>query len=123
MILKNDVSYKNRWLPKNVWHKQKCDWLTVCSDEVSDDNVNQHPDAIHQNHNVDPPTHKLKNKWWKNMGLLMYNVKFRIPCNICKGIPHNIMENNPFLTMGAMKKVDPHKFQKLTTNAMWQTKG
>jgi hypothetical protein len=94
-------------------------WFIVCSNGVNDDNVNQHLDAIHRNHNVDPPTH---NKWWKDMGLLMYNVKICIPCNICKSIPHNIMGSHLFLTMVAMKKVDPHKVQKLTTNAMWQTK-
>jgi hypothetical protein len=53
----------------------------------------------------------------------MYNVKSRIPCNICKGIPHNIMGSHPLLAMGATKKVETHKVQKLTTNAMWQTKG
>jgi hypothetical protein len=52
------------------------------------------------------------------MGLLTKNVKTHIPHDKRKGIPHNIMGSYPLPTMGTTKKVDPHKVQKLTTNAM-----
>ncbi len=39
--------------------------------KVIDDDINQHLDTIHQNHNVDPLMWKLKGKWWENIGLLM----------------------------------------------------
>ncbi len=52
------------------------------------------------------------------MGLLTKNVKTCIPHNKHKGIRHNIMGSYPLPTMGTMKKMDPHKVQKLTTNAM-----
>jgi hypothetical protein len=35
-----------------------------------------------------------------------------------KNIPLNIMGTHPLLTMGAMKKVNPHEVQRLPTNAM-----
>ncbi len=35
-----------------------------------------------------------------------------------KGITHNIIGNHPFFTMGVIKKMDPHKVQRLTTSIM-----
>jgi hypothetical protein len=54
------------------------------------------------------------------MGLLSCDMKFCISHNGCESISHNIMQGHPFPTMSAMKKVDPHKIQRLATNVMWQ---
>jgi hypothetical protein len=43
-------------------------------------------------------------------------MKFHISHNGHKSISHNIMQGHPFPTMNAMKKVDPHKIQRLVTH-------
>jgi hypothetical protein len=43
-------------------------------------------------------------------------MKFHISHNDHKNISHNIMQGHPFPTMSAMKKMDPHKIQRLVTN-------
>jgi hypothetical protein len=35
-----------------------------------------------------------------------------------QNIPHNIMQSRSFPTMNAMKNMDPHRDQKLVTNAV-----
>jgi hypothetical protein len=48
-------------------------------------------------------------------------MKFHISYNDHKNISHNIIQGHPFLTMNATTKVNPHKIQWLTTNAMCVT--
>jgi hypothetical protein len=56
------------------------------------------------------------------MGPFLRDVKSRIFHNGCENILHNIMQGHPLPTMSAMKKVDPHKVQRLATNVMWHPK-
>jgi hypothetical protein len=53
------------------------------------------------------------------MGLLLKNMKFYISYNGHNSISHNIMQGHPFPTMHVVKKMDPHKIQRLAANAMW----
>lgn len=53
---------------------------------------------------------------WKDMGLLLQHVKTYIFRNGHENTSHNIMQDCPLPTMCAMKKVDPHKIQRLVTN-------
>jgi len=55
------------------------------------------------------------------MKLFSQNMKFCISCNDHKNISHNIIEGHLFLTMSATKKLNPHRIQWLTTNAMCVT--
>lgn len=55
-------------------------------------------------------TRKPKEGRWKNVGLLLQNLKPRIFHNECKSITNNIMRCSPLPTMDAMEEVDPHGF-------------
>jgi len=56
------------------------------------------------------------------MGLFLQDMKSRIFCNGYENISHNIMQSHPFPDMCVTKKVDPHRIQRLATNAMWYPK-
>jgi hypothetical protein len=49
-------------------------------------------------------------------------MKSRIFGNGHKSISHNIMQGHPLPTMHIMKKVYPHRIQRLITNAVWHPK-
>jgi hypothetical protein len=50
-----------------------------------------------------------KGRQQKNMGMFTLNKKSYILHDRHKGIPHNIIGNHPFFTMGVIKNMDPHK--------------
>jgi hypothetical protein len=52
------------------------------------------------------------------MGLLLQDMKYHIFQNGCENISHNIMQGCLLPTMREMKKVDPHRIQKLVINAV-----
>jgi hypothetical protein len=56
------------------------------------------------------------------MGLLLQDMKYHIFQNGCENISHNIMQGCLLPTMREMKKVDPHRIQKLVINAVWYPK-
>jgi len=56
------------------------------------------------------------------MALFSWNMKSHIFYNGYKNISHNIMWSRPLLTMSVMKKMDPHRIQRLVTNVMWYPK-
>jgi len=58
---------------------------------------------------------RLKGRGWKDMGLLSQNMKSCIFHNGHENISHNIMRSYLFLTMCTMKKMYPHKIQRLAT--------
>jgi len=51
-------------------------------------------------------------------GFFLQDMKYHIFQNDCKNISHNIMQGRLLPTMREMKKVDPHRIQKLAINAM-----
>jgi hypothetical protein len=55
-------------------------------------------------------------------GLFLWNMKSHISHNGHKNISHNIMWTRPLPTVSTMKKVDPHRIQRLATNVMWHPK-
>jgi len=65
---------------------------------------------------------RLQCKERKGMGLLLRDMKFHIFRNDYKSILHNIMWSCPLPTMCAMKEMDSHKVQRLTTNVIWHPK-
>jgi hypothetical protein len=54
-----------------------------------------------------------------DMGLLLRNMKSHVFYNGHENISHNIMQGYPLPNMCVTKKVDPHRIQRLITNAMW----
>jgi hypothetical protein len=77
--------------------------------EVSDDNISQGLNTIHQNRTIDSLMRTKKGRQQKNMGMFTLNKKSYILHDRHKGIPHNIIGNHPFFTMGVIKNMDPHK--------------
>jgi hypothetical protein len=61
---------------------------------------------------------RLQGKGHKNVVLFSWNMKSHIFCNGYKDILHNIMWGRPLLTMNVMKKMDPHRIQRLAANVV-----
>jgi hypothetical protein len=116
IILHLSHDYRNNPTRNNNLQNQ------INSNGVDNDKIYQCVNTINWLHNVNSKAWRLQGKGQKDMGLLSWNLKFHIFCNSHESILHNIMQGHLLLTMSVVKKVNPHKVQRLATNVMWRPK-
>jgi hypothetical protein len=66
--------------------------------EINDNNVCQCVDTIDQLHNVDLTTQRLQSKKWKDMNMLLQNIKSHMSHKNWKNISHNVIQSYPICT-------------------------